>query len=341
MGPGADRRGVDRPGAPGDHARTGVAVAVKVQYPGVGDAIQADLGNVGLLFGGLGQLFPGLDSGPLVDELRARLLEELDYEREAAPPAARSPTTTRATRSSTSPRCSRRTRRPRVLTTELAEGARFAEAETWPQDERDLAAETIFRFVFGSLYRLRLLQRRSAPRQLPVPPGGQRHVPRLRSRHAVRRRRGRGLRALIETHGARARPGRVPRRRSRSAGFLRPGATDLRRARSSTTSATSTSTCSRTDGSTIGHEFAERERASGLRRHRPVPRRDAQHAERPAARSSSCSGSTSGLFAILAPLGATANWRRLAEEMWPWVEGPPSTPLGRARARVAGAERGR
>ena len=35
-----------------------------------------------------------------------------------------------------------------------------------------------------------------------------------------------------------------------------------------------------------------------------------------------------GLFAVLAALGATANWRRLAEEMWPWVEGPPSTPLG-------------
>jgi hypothetical protein len=35
-----------------------------------------------------------------------------------------------------------------------------------------------------------------------------------------------------------------------------------------------------------------------------------------------------GLFAVLASLGATANWRRLAEEMWPWVEGPPSTPLG-------------
>jgi len=35
-----------------------------------------------------------------------------------------------------------------------------------------------------------------------------------------------------------------------------------------------------------------------------------------------------GLFAVLASLGATANWRRLAEELWPWVQGPPSTPLG-------------
>src|SRR3546814_13140282 len=43
----------------------------------------------------------------------------------------------------------------RVLTTELAEGVRFEEMETWSQAERDLAAEAIFRFVFGSLYRLR------------------------------------------------------------------------------------------------------------------------------------------------------------------------------------------
>jgi len=63
--------------------REGVAVAVKVQYPGVAAAIEADLGSVGILFGGLGQIFPGLDSGPLVAELRLRLREELDYLREA------------------------------------------------------------------------------------------------------------------------------------------------------------------------------------------------------------------------------------------------------------------
>src|SRR5262249_44425925 len=34
-------------------------------------------------------------------------------------------------------------------------GARFAEFATWPQAERDLAAETIYRFVFRSLYEVR------------------------------------------------------------------------------------------------------------------------------------------------------------------------------------------
>ena len=49
-----------------------------------------------------------------------------------------------------------------------------------------------------------------------------------------------------------------------------------------------------------------------------------------------------GLYALLARLGATADWRRIAEELWPMTDGPPSTELGRleaawARQRVAGS----
>ena len=43
-------------------------------------------------------------------------------------------------------------------------------------------------------------------------------------------------------------------------------------------------------------------------------------------------GNRPGLHALLARLGATANWRRIAEELWPWVGGPPSTPLGELEA---------
>jgi len=39
-----------------------------------------------------------------------------------------------------------------------------------------------------------------------------------------------------------------------------------------------------------------------------------------------------GLFAVLAALDATADWRSIGEELWPWVAGPPSTPLGRLEA---------
>jgi hypothetical protein len=42
-----------------------------------------------------------------------------------------------------------------------------------------------------------------------------------------------------------------------------------------------------------------------------------------------------GLFALLGRLGATADWRRITEEIWPWVDGPPSTPLGKAEAAWA------
>jgi hypothetical protein len=39
-----------------------------------------------------------------------------------------------------------------------------------------------------------------------------------------------------------------------------------------------------------------------------------------------------GLVALLGRLNATANWRRIAEELWPFTDGPPSTPLGEAEA---------
>jgi hypothetical protein len=39
-----------------------------------------------------------------------------------------------------------------------------------------------------------------------------------------------------------------------------------------------------------------------------------------------------GLYAVLGDLRATANWRRIAEELWPWVDAPPSTALGEAEA---------
>src|SRR5262249_12925555 len=42
----------------------------------------------------------------------------------------------------------------RVTTSELATGASFAELEDWPQEEKDLAAETMYRFTFRSLYEM-------------------------------------------------------------------------------------------------------------------------------------------------------------------------------------------
>lgn len=135
-------------------ARTndGVAVVVKVQYPGVADAMHADLANVDLLYRMLGPMFPGLDPKPLVTELRARLLEELDYRLELANqqrfltlydghPFIRIPRVLPALSAE------------RVLTMEHLDGLTWSDALQAPQDIRNLWGETIYRFVFGTLYR--------------------------------------------------------------------------------------------------------------------------------------------------------------------------------------------
>ena len=64
--------------------RDGRPVAVKIQYPGAGRALIGDfnqLSRAGWLFG---MLMPGLEVKPLLDELRDRITEELDYHLEAA-----------------------------------------------------------------------------------------------------------------------------------------------------------------------------------------------------------------------------------------------------------------
>lgn len=58
-------------------------VAVKVQYPGAGEALMSDLRQISRLARGVAPVFPGLDIKPLVAELQARAADELDYHLEA------------------------------------------------------------------------------------------------------------------------------------------------------------------------------------------------------------------------------------------------------------------
>ncbi|MDA8117355.1 MAG: AarF/ABC1/UbiB kinase family protein [Actinomycetota bacterium] len=131
----------------------GEAVAVKVQYPGIRDTLFADLANLRVIARAFRFAFPAMDTDSIVAEISARIAEELDYEREAANqqrfadfydghPFIRIPGVRHDLTSS------------RVLVTELAAGLRFAEFLREDQRERDLAGETIFRFVFRSLYKL-------------------------------------------------------------------------------------------------------------------------------------------------------------------------------------------
>jgi predicted unusual protein kinase regulating ubiquinone biosynthesis (AarF/ABC1/UbiB family) len=59
-------------------------VAVKVQYPGAGEALMSDLRQIGRAAKLIGRMTPGLEVKPLVEELQARVAEELDYAMEAS-----------------------------------------------------------------------------------------------------------------------------------------------------------------------------------------------------------------------------------------------------------------
>ncbi len=303
--------------------RDGRAVAVKVQYPGVDDAIRADLDNTDLLFRLIALGFPGLDPATVVEELRARLTEELDYTIEAANqrlfadyydehPFIHVP----AVVDELSTAC--------VLTTELATGARFEDLLQWSQHERDLAGETIFRFVFRGIYRIAAFNGDPHPGNYLFAPGGQvtfldfglvkRYTPaevKLFSDLII---------AMCVEHDI----GRF-RRLVEDAGVLPRGApvTDQQ------------------VQDYFGHfyEFVLDDR--------PVTF-DAEYASGTVRQMFDLSSPTAavarvanvpsafvvaqrinlGMHAVLAQLHATANWRRIAEEIWPWANGSPSTPLG-------------
>jgi predicted unusual protein kinase regulating ubiquinone biosynthesis (AarF/ABC1/UbiB family) len=63
--------------------REGNAIALKIQYPGVRDAIDADVANLGTLLRLSGLLPEGFDLDPFLDEARRQLHDEADYRREA------------------------------------------------------------------------------------------------------------------------------------------------------------------------------------------------------------------------------------------------------------------
>ncbi|MCW2583196.1 MAG: hypothetical protein JWQ53_1986 [Klenkia sp.] len=63
--------------------RDGRDVAVKIQYPGAGAALMADLNQLSRFARMFAVLFPGMDVKPLIAELKARVAEELDYGQEA------------------------------------------------------------------------------------------------------------------------------------------------------------------------------------------------------------------------------------------------------------------
>jgi predicted unusual protein kinase regulating ubiquinone biosynthesis (AarF/ABC1/UbiB family) len=130
----------------------GTEVAVKVQYPGIVEAIQSDLKNVRLLRDVFALVLPQMDVERSLADVTARVLEECDYVSELLnqkefcaawagdadlyiPPAFE-------------PLCGHQ-----VLVSEFVEGPGFDEMlQLKPPEERSRLGRLLFRFVFRSLY---------------------------------------------------------------------------------------------------------------------------------------------------------------------------------------------
>ena len=302
----------------------GRAVAVKVQYPGVGEAIRGDLDNAGMLFGAMKAMFPGLDPKPLVNELRERIGEELDYRIEADNQRLFA-SYYRDHPFIHVPEVVGELSAERVLTTELASGARFSEVTAWPAEQRDLAGEAIYRFVFGSLYRLGAFNGDPHPGNYLF---GQDGRVTFLDFGLVKRFTAEELRPFQQMIQAIVSDGDVPafRRIVESVGLLKADNefTDEQ------------------IGDYFGHFYE-------LVQHEGPLTMTQEYASKTVARFFDTSGEHGdvmkaanvppsmviiqrinlGLYAVLGELRATADWRGIAEELWPWVAGPPATELGR------------
>ncbi len=140
----------------------GREVAVKIQYPGVADALESDLRNAGMLVRLAKAIAPGLDAKSVARELRERVLEELDYEYEAQNQRSFS----RAYRDHPFiyvPDVITRLSRRRVLVTEFVDGIGFEAVKKLDHAERSRFGEIVFRFCFGSIYHLQHFNADSHP----------------------------------------------------------------------------------------------------------------------------------------------------------------------------------
>ena len=132
--------------------RDGTRVALKVQYPGADEAIRADLGVGGSLAAVVQLLHRNADARGVVDELRSRLLDELDYRLEARH-QARFEAIWRGHPRIVIPRIFPDLCTQRVLCQELCRGLDFyAMADVATDAEKQLAVRALNDFVFDSMH---------------------------------------------------------------------------------------------------------------------------------------------------------------------------------------------
>ncbi|MEV6839915.1 AarF/ABC1/UbiB kinase family protein [Streptomyces sp. NPDC051133] len=148
----------------------GREVAVKVQYPGAGEALISDLGQLSRFARLLGPLIPGMDIKPLIAELKDRVSEELDYGLEAQAQTAH------ADEFADDPdvvvpavvhQCEQ------VLVTEWIDGVPLSEIiADGTQEQRDRAGQLLARFLFSGPARTGLLHADPHPGNFRLLPGG-------------------------------------------------------------------------------------------------------------------------------------------------------------------------
>ncbi|MFJ6724667.1 ABC1 kinase family protein [Streptomyces sp. NPDC091281] len=148
----------------------GREVAVKIQYPGAGDALLSDLTQLSRFARLLGPLIPGMDVKPLITELRDRVSEELDYALEAEAQQAH------AVEFEDDPdvvvpavvhQCDQ------ILVTEWIDGVPLSEVISGGSPEqRDRAGQLLSRFLFSGPARTGLLHADPHPGNFRLLPGG-------------------------------------------------------------------------------------------------------------------------------------------------------------------------
>jgi predicted unusual protein kinase regulating ubiquinone biosynthesis (AarF/ABC1/UbiB family) len=130
-----------------------VEVAVKVQYPGIAEAVESDMRNVRMLAPLLRRLMPGLDVKPVLAELSERISAECDYELEASSHRLLA-RFWRGHPFITVPSVDMQLSRRRVLVSEWVDGIDFAAVGREPDPVRDRYAEIVYRFYYGTALEL-------------------------------------------------------------------------------------------------------------------------------------------------------------------------------------------
>lgn len=150
---------------------TGEEVAVKVQYPGVDEAVKSDLKNVSAMTKLAVAIAPNLDPKEVANEVKERVLEELDYHREATN-QQKFADLYEGHPFVVVPKVYKDYTRTRVITQEFVKGDPFMSAFEWDEERKGDLGEILFRFFYGSLHRFLLFSADPHPGNYLLLPDG-------------------------------------------------------------------------------------------------------------------------------------------------------------------------